>query len=173
MSEPTANPFTPPTASIDAPPQAAGAVALAERGQRFVAFLIDLLTVLPAMVLFGIGGFMARKAAGEASPPPVSLALIGLGGLYILGVAIYQLILLTKRGQTIGKRGMGIKIVKLDGSAPGFVHAVLLRGFVNGLISGVPYLGAVYALVDILMIFRDDRRCLHDMIASTRVVKAS
>jgi uncharacterized RDD family membrane protein YckC len=82
-------------------------------------------------------------------------------------------VLLSKRGQTIGKRWMAIKIVKLDGSAPGFVHAVLLRGFVNGLIGAVPYLGFVYTLVDLLMICRDDRRCLHDMIASTRVVKAS
>ncbi len=172
MSEPTANPFMPPTASIDAPPQPLGAIVLAERGQRFVAFLLDLLTIIPGMVLLGVAAFMAKGATGASGPSGVALALMGLGGIYFLGVTIYQVVLLSKRGQTIGKRGMGIKIVKLDGSAPGFVHAVLLRGFVNGLISGVPYLGAVYALVDILMIFRDDRRCLHDMIASTRVVKA-
>jgi uncharacterized RDD family membrane protein YckC len=173
MTEPTANPFMPPSASIDAPPQVAGAVVLAERGQRFVAFLVDLASVLPSMVLFGIGGFMARGAKGDSGPPAASLAMIALGVLSLLGIAIYQLVLLSKRGQTIGKRWVAIKIVKLDGSAAGFVHAVLLRGFVNGLISGIPYLGGVYALVDLLMIFRDDRRCLHDMIASTRVVKAT
>jgi uncharacterized RDD family membrane protein YckC len=173
MNEPTANPFTPPNASIDVAPQAAESVVLADRGQRFNAFLLDLVTILPAMILFGIGAYMASAAKGASSPPVVPMALIGLGGLYMLGVAIYQLVLLSKHGQTIGKRWMAIKIVKLDGSPPGFVHAVLLRGFVNGLIGAVPYLGFVYTLVDILMIFRDDRRCIHDMIASTRVVKAT
>jgi uncharacterized RDD family membrane protein YckC len=95
-----------------------------------------------------------------------------VGGLYFLGLAIFQTYLLSTRGQTLGKRWMGIKIVKLDGTAPGFVHAVLLRIFVNALIGSIPKAGGVYSLVDVLMIFRQDRRCAHDLIASTRVVKA-
>ncbi|MEA2700447.1 MAG: hypothetical protein QOI66_4718, partial [Myxococcales bacterium] len=46
----------------------------------------------------------------------------------------------------------------------------LLRGVVNGIISAIPYLGGLYALVDALFIFRDDRRCIHDLIAGTRVI---
>jgi uncharacterized RDD family membrane protein YckC len=68
---------------------------------------------------------------------------------------------------------MDIRIVSFDDeSNPGFVKAFLLRVFVNGLIGAVPFVGFVYSLVDIFFIFRDDRRCLHDLIAGTKVVKA-
>ena len=36
----------------------------------------------------------------------------------------------------------------------------------------VPIVGAFYALVDCLLIFRESRRCLHDNIADTIVVTA-
>ena len=50
-----------------------------------------------------------------------------------------------------------------------FVHAVALRGFVNGLIGGaIP----IYPLVDPLFIFGEEHRCLHGLIASTKVVEA-
>jgi uncharacterized RDD family membrane protein YckC len=173
MSEPTVNPFTPPSATIDAAPAPVTNAALAERGSRLAAVLLDGLTFLPMGILFGIGVAMApRSTDAPSAPSPMMGVLMGIGGLYALGIAIYQIYLLSTRGQTLGKKWMGIKIVKLDGSNPGFVGAVLLRAFVNGLIGAIPYLGMVYSLVDILMIFREDRRCVHDMIAGTRVVKA-
>jgi uncharacterized RDD family membrane protein YckC len=39
------------------------------------------------------------------------------------------------------------------------------------LITNVPLAGPVLNLVNVLMIFRGDRRCGHDLIAGTRVVK--
>jgi uncharacterized RDD family membrane protein YckC len=173
MSEPTANPFTPPNASIDAPPQAVSVGALAERGARLAAVLLDFLCVVPAAVLVGVFAYVLGSRSNGAPISPLAFVWAGVGGLYFLGLAIFQTYLLSTRGQTLGKRWMGVKVVKLDGSAPGFVHAVLLRIFVNGLIGGIPKVGAAYSLVDILMIFRDDRRCVHDLIAGTRVVKAT
>jgi uncharacterized RDD family membrane protein YckC len=76
------------------------------------------------------------------------------------------------RGQTIGKRIIGIRIVTFpDGRNPGGVKAILLRAIVNGLIAAIPLVGNVYSLVDICFIFRDDRRCIHDLIAGTQVIK--
>ena len=49
----------------------------------------------------------------------------------------------------------------------GFVSNVLLRVIVNTVLSLIPF----YTLVDILLIFREDRRCIHDMIAGTKVVQ--
>jgi uncharacterized RDD family membrane protein YckC len=173
MSEPTVNPFTPPAATLDAPPLPDANVTLADRGTRFAAVFLDGLTALPAAVLAWITVFLlGADKTGNAPVPAAAIALGASAGLYILGLGIYQLYLLSTRGQSLGKRWMGIKIVLLSGAAPGFTHAVLLRVFVNGLISGVPYLGGIYGLVDVLLIFREDRRCIHDMLAGTRVVKA-
>ena len=68
---------------------------------------------------------------------------------------------------------MGVRIVDYTtGEIAGFVKAFLLRALVNGLIVGIPCLGAIYALVNVLFIFGDERRCLHDLIAGTKVVEA-
>lgn len=123
-------------------------------------------------------GFVVMTSAGVFSNPnhpntPLMLAgfgMLGFGFLILMGIQIY---LLTTRGQTIGKKLFAIKIVNFeDETTPGFVKAFLLRSFVNGLIGSIPVLGAAYSLVDICFIFRDDRRCLHDLLAGTKVVKA-
>jgi hypothetical protein len=44
---------------------------------------------------------------------------------------------------------------------------------VNSVIGNLPCIGFFYALADILFIFRDDRRCIHDLIASTTVIDIS
>lgn len=53
------------------------------------------------------------------------------------------------------------------GVIDGFVTNVLMRSVLNRILSFIPF----YALVDILFIFREDRRCLHDRIAGTQVVQ--
>ena len=37
--------------------------------------------------------------------------------------------------------------------------------------SAIPIIGSFLVLIDTLMIFRSDRRCLHDLIAHTQVLK--
>ena len=54
----------------------------------------------------------------------------------------------------------------------GFLKNVVLRNWVNFLICMVPMVGGIYGIVDILLIFRADCRCIHDFIAGTRVVQA-
>ena len=94
-----------------------------------------------------------------------------LGAVALLGIQIY---LLATRSQSLGKYLMKTQIVDVNtGLRADFVHAFLLRLLVNGLISGVPCVGTIYALVDILFIFREDRRCIHDLLASTCVVDIS
>ena len=57
----------------------------------------------------------------------------------------------------MGKKALGSRIVKMNtGENGGFVRNVLLRLIANGLIGNKPF----YGLVDILFIFRSDRRCI-------------
>jgi uncharacterized RDD family membrane protein YckC len=93
-------------------------------------------------------------------------------GLMVLSFMIYQWYLIATTGQSLAKRWLGIKIVRLDGSPVGFVNGVILRSWVVGALSNIPILGTIIGLVNPLMIFGEERRCLHDHIAGTRVVVA-
>jgi len=146
----------------------------ASRWLRLGAYFIDLLIVCiliaPGFCLMLAGGVFAHN--GEPNTP-MMVAGFGALGLALLIAAGVQIYLLTTRGQTMGKKLIGIKIVNFDDeSNPGFVKACLLRGFVNGLIASIPMVGPVYSLVDVCFIFREDRRCIHDLLAGTKVVKA-
>jgi uncharacterized RDD family membrane protein YckC len=115
---------------------------------------------------------MMDQEKTEGSAEVFGFALIGLGAILLLATAIYQLVILSTRGQSIGKRILGIRIVTYDdGRNPRGVKTIVLRGVLPGLISNIPLIGAIFGIVNICFIFRDDRRRLHDLIAGTQVVK--
>lgn len=96
------------------------------------------------------------------------VAIFGMiAGIMIL---LLQILFLTYDGQSLGKKCVKIKIIKYDtGENGGFFVNVFLRGFVNWCI----YLFfSIYALIDVMFIFRNNRRCIHDYIANTCVVEA-
>ena len=127
---------------------------LAPRGKRLGAALID--AVLLAIPL-ALGGL-------DSMPEPLTIVL----AFACLALIAAQLALLTRRGQTLGKIWLGLRIVRKDtGKNGGFVTNALLRGVLNGALSAIP----AYFLADSLFIFREDRRCLHDFIAGTVVVQ--
>lgn len=147
---------------------------LAGHGERLAAALIDGLiaisVILPAM---WFGGFFktVMEAATTGAQPPFGLTLTW----EIIGFAIFLAIQgypLYAWGQTWGKRVLGIRIVALDGSRVPFVSLIVLRYLPTNVVALVPFVGNLLVLIDILLIFRRDRRCGHDLIAGTRVVKA-
>jgi uncharacterized RDD family membrane protein YckC len=155
-----------PTASLELEP--------ASRWLRLGAILLDSIIggilMLPGFGLLLSAGFFTHRDQPNTPLLLAGFSVVVVTMLIVMGIQIY---LLTTRGQTMGKKLLGIKIVNFDDEAnPGFVKAVLLRGLVNGLIGCIPMIGWVYSLVDICFIFRADRRCLHDLIAGTKVVKA-
>jgi uncharacterized RDD family membrane protein YckC len=160
------------------------AAELADRGVRLGAVMIDVIVTflasLPGFLLLGTSFLVSVLNAvqsGQTDFTGVITPRMQLGAnLLILGsvvVFVIQVWWLTTRGQTIGKRVLGIRIVRAtDEGNPGFVYVVLLRNLVPMAISFIPLIGFIFSLTDILFIFRADRRCLHDLIAGTKVVKA-
>jgi uncharacterized RDD family membrane protein YckC len=144
-----------------------------------IDWVVSFLAALPGLVLLGTSFLTALLRAaknGDYNYHGVVTTRTMLGAdLLLLGslvVMVIQIWWLTTRGQTIGKRALGIRIVRAsDGENPGFLFAVALRYAVPSLISFIPLIGFIFSLTDILFIFRSDRRCLHDLIAGTRVVK--
>ena len=93
----------------------------------------------------------------------------------VIGLAIFAVIHsypLHENGQTWGKKLLSIRIVDLQGNKPPLTDLLLKRYLPTHAMANVPCVGGLYALVDSLMIFRQDQRCLHDLIASTRVVRS-
>lgn len=183
IGEATSNPTASATAPVADAPVTPG-LQLADRLVRLGAWFIDnviaFLLMLPGAIVLGASVILSLlRNQGDFSGIDMGRLLLGslllgVGGLVLL---IVQVWLLTTRGQTIGKRILGIRIVGyLDNENAGFVRAVLLRAVVPGIVSFVlgflPPLGFIFFLVDSCFIFRADQRCVHDLIAGTKVVKA-
>ncbi len=172
MNDPNYNPYAAPTETpaYDFTQQASpDHYVLATLGQRFAGNVLDSLVLVVPIVLAMIPlSALEKNTDGE---PTESTLLLGVMGLVILAIAGVQWFMISTRGQSIGKRLVKTRIVRLDGSLPGFVHGVLLRGIVGYLPGAVPIVGNLYGLADTLCIFKDDRRTLRDMIAGTRVIQ--
>jgi uncharacterized RDD family membrane protein YckC len=142
--------------------------ALASRGQRFLAAFVDgiiqLMIVVPLM--FGTGYF-AKAAAGQ----------VGFGttlGYAIGGFVLFLLVQgypLSQSAQTWGKKIVGIRIAMMDGEQAPFGTIVLKRYLPVNVVGSLPFLGPILSLVNVLMIFRADRRCGHDLVAGTQVLR--
>ena len=91
---------------------------------------------------------------------------------FLAVLALVQITLLCLRSQSIGKMLLRIQIVNArDGQPGGPVRAFLLRGLPTWILKQIPLFGLLYWLADSFCIFREDQRCIHDLIAGTRVVK--
>ncbi|MCM2305706.1 MAG: RDD family protein, partial [Elusimicrobia bacterium] len=73
---------------------------LATRTQRFLAAVVDAVVVAVPYVIGSL----------DAVPMPVRLLAI----VASLALLVYQLVLVSKQGQTIGKRFIGVRIVLKD-----------------------------------------------------------
>jgi len=137
---------------------------LAKPLTRLGALLIDIGLTLGCYLFYGLAIVLTLVFSST------NLFLIGnlLTWAALLALVVYQLYLLSLTGQTLGKRWLNIKVIRLDtGQNGGFVTNVLVRIFLNSLLG----VGICYIIVDPLFIFRGDRRCIHDLIADTQVVK--
>lgn len=159
------NPYPTPHAAIAPPPPLPGmAIAPASRGARLGARLLDQLLGAVALSPMFVVLIIGKSASGAVFAPVLLLSLALLAALFVA-----NLVSLARRGQTLGKRLVGIRIVRRDGSHPSLGRSFGLRSFVPGLIGAFV---APFGLLDVLWIFGEERRCLHDLMADTIVVPA-
>jgi len=145
---------------------------LASRENRLIAQLIDLaimgITILPAIpFILGTIACIINRNWGEATATTLFGILISI--VLVIALTTYQLIILSNSGQTIGKKVMKIKIIMSgSGENPGFIYSVLIRSLLPAVINS--FIIGIFTLIDILFIFRVDKRCIHDLLADTDVV---
>ena len=171
------NPYAPPQAEVrDAPAAPPIKGTSATRTLRLTGAMVDgvasAVFVVPFMVFTG-----DWTAALSGS---LSYGTIALGSFAVF-TAMHGYLLAT-RGQTIGKWLVGTRIVRADNDeAPTLARTLGLRYgtlaigpvataavlVLNGVMLYIPI---AFGLIDVALIFRRDRRCLHDLIAGTKVV---
>jgi uncharacterized RDD family membrane protein YckC len=120
--------------------------------RRLAANLLDGLIV--GVPLTVISYFITGSMEGDPITSLINLA-------YFLLVPIYW------SGYTIGKRIMGVRIVKVNGEKLGF-GAMFLRTIVASLVYVVT-LGIALIVSAIMVGVRQDKRAIHDFIAGTYV----
>lgn len=124
---------------------------------RFVAYLVD---TLP----FAIGSVLTIWAwTGPLGLPLSPFSLGAMGAAWVLAAVLWQFVG-NLRGATPGKRLMGLRVVTVEGEAPGFARA-LVRALGWLLSTPAGNLGFLVAL------FHPRTRALHDLIAGTCVVE--
>jgi uncharacterized RDD family membrane protein YckC len=140
----------------------AGVLELASIGRRFGAQWVDGLVF--AVVLIPLWVFMVSRAEAQAGDPEIGLSLL-LGAVVAVVVFVYEGLMLSSRGQTLGKMAVGIKVVTPEGRdiSPGQAWGrALTRQLFFSYLALINYLPALVT---------KQRTAIHDLAAKTRVVR--
>lgn len=166
---PDNNPFAPPTAHVE--DVASGGQELGGRGARLGAAIIDTLIQLAVYYALAFTVFSALVPTSTSYGSIAGAFLLQIVASFTLFIVVHGYLLATQ-GQTVGKKLVGLRILRSNGERASVARLVGLRYFLGWIIAVIPVVGMVYALVDCLLIFRASHKCLHDNIADTIVVKA-
>lgn len=142
---------------------------LASRWARLAASIVDSLIVgvLAVPVMYVFGAFDANPM--ESGPGLIQGLVMGLSVIALFFLVNYRF--LTRDGQTIGKKALNIRIVDLEGQIPDLKNNLIPRYAVYMLPGQIPLVGQIFSIVNVCFIFRGDKRCIHDLVGKTRVVK--
>ncbi len=146
---------------------------LASRLERFGA------TILDALIFSTILNLLAPALWLGFARYPDTFEVLSTNSMlssrifeWLLSIVFFLLVQgypLWATGQTWGKRSLGIKIVNINGEKPPFWRLIGLRYAFFYALAAIPY-GQLAWIANVLLIFRRDQRCGHDLIAGTKVV---
>ena len=150
-------PPPPPPAYGSTPGERWAGPELASWGERVGAYLIDY--VAPFVAIYIVGFVLAAVSEGLGG------AFMFLGNLVAFGFVIWNLIQQGNTGQTIGKRQLGIRLLREADGAPVGAGLSVGRYFLH-IVDALPcYVGFLWPLWD------QKRQTFADKILSTIVVK--
>jgi len=136
-------------------------------GGAFIDGIIAMVTTFPLMKALGLW---------RTNPTEHPFTLTENVILFFLGLGLFLAIngyLLAKHGHTVGKRLMRTRTVGVtDEAILPLPRLMALRVLPLWLVNYIPAVGTRLVIVDALFIFRSDKRCVHDLIAGTKVVNA-
>jgi len=147
---------------------------------RFVAYVIDyiIIYVVQSFLFVPLLGLLGLSFATQMGDPEnmTEAEAIGMAGSMmavagttfllsaIIGILYWTLMESSKYQATVRKMALGLKVTEMDGKNLDFVKALIrnICKIISGMILGIGYIMAG---------FTDKKQGLHDIIASTLVVK--
>ena len=136
--------------------------------RRFGALVLDsvIFVVMFAALMVFLGAIGVLIGAC-----PISMVLFAgiISALFTKFVAFIYFVLLegpVGKGQTLGKRALGIKVVAENGGIPGYG-----KSFVRNVLRIIDLLPALYLVGAILIFLTEKDQRLGDLAAKTKVVK--
>lgn len=140
----------------------------ATRSSRFVANFVDNFFVIfiPAIAIVVAAMVAERPAEGGPEFNPLIFIAAAMGALLPCAAQMWAQV---TWGQSIGKRMLGIKVVRANGQPIELWRIILLR---NVVVHVVAQMCGLLGLVDALLIYGEEQRCLHDYLADSIVVVA-
>ena len=150
--------------SIETPEQIDISFQKAGIGSRFYAALID--TGLLALILF-VGYYVNRNFITELGDT-VGNWLGAIGGILVFALfwGYYMVFEVTSNGQTLGKRALGLRVIKDGGYPIGFSDSAI-----RNLVRVVDFLPFFYGAGLLTMLINGNWKRLGDLAAGTLVVK--
>ena len=140
---------------------------LATIGQRFLARLVDVLVIgVPVILLVLVTSDIDEEQGIVSTPLWTQLLSTAVS-------ALYEIVLIRQRGQTVGKRALHIKVVRVTDGQPPDWTASIMRYLLPLLPALVPLPGVflLSPVVYLVAIFDPLRRGWHDRAAGTIVIK--
>ncbi|HUP40141.1 MAG TPA: RDD family protein [Vicinamibacterales bacterium] len=125
---------------------------------RAIAKLLDGLAVLAVVCPLA---WVVTRLVPSGFGPPIAVLLVMVGGSLLFGV--YTVIAEYRRGQTIGKRLQGIRVVSETGARVSLVQAIVRQ---LSMFLQVYWIDVMFAL------FTDKSQRAFEMLSKTRVVRA-
>jgi uncharacterized RDD family membrane protein YckC len=136
--------------------------------RRAGAFLIDLALglVVLAPVWIGLLYLALERVSADVLPPTLFLAFMVAAILAIVAIPVLALVYFPAfeaiRGQTFGKRWLGIYVVRENGEAAGWGPAILRR---------LPFVLEIFWIDAVFALFTKRRQRAFDLVARTVVVR--
>jgi uncharacterized RDD family membrane protein YckC len=138
-----------------------GQLPLAAVGRRLAALVIDRLMFAALFIALVLVATLFEKR--EATETFFVVLFAGMGLVYV-GFIVYEGLMLSARGQTLGKMALKIRVVRPDGTAITTGQAwgrTVLRGVMIYVLSLLNYIPALVT---------KEKTCIHDLVANTRVI---
>lgn len=141
--------------------------------KRLAAWAVDQVAVFGFLwiVIEAMWWFVPERAFAfqvQYLEDPTALTIFTL---YCVSYAVLNGWILLVRGQTIGKWMLKIRIVRTGGQEPDLFRFLIIRTIFNFLICMIPLFGNLYFIFEHTNCLKPERRCFHDYLADTRVVK--